>query len=115
MINRDLCITKELSLRATAKTHFGRIAEMDVLYVHPKGEGHGWPESISASRLSQGFSGLLRRLRLLLRNIVDVALSFRPEGEILVPTRGRDLKISRCARDDSNGVSSIDNSDPLPP
>ncbi len=24
---------------------FGRIAELDALYVRPKGEGHGWPES----------------------------------------------------------------------
>jgi hypothetical protein len=30
--------------------HFGRIAEMDVLYVHPKGEGHGWPESLPLFR-----------------------------------------------------------------
>ncbi len=28
------------------ESHFGRIAEMDVLYVHPKGEGQGGPESI---------------------------------------------------------------------
>jgi hypothetical protein len=26
-------------------TQFGRIAELDALYVRPKGEGHGWPES----------------------------------------------------------------------
>jgi len=26
------------------------IAEMDVLYVHPKGEGHGWPESLPLFR-----------------------------------------------------------------
>ena len=37
-------------LGAVAKTHFGRIAEMDVLYVHPKGEGHGWPESLPLFR-----------------------------------------------------------------
>jgi len=24
---------------------FGRIAELDALYVRPKGEGQGWPES----------------------------------------------------------------------
>jgi hypothetical protein len=32
-------------IASEAKTHFGRIAEMDVLYVHPKGEGQGGPES----------------------------------------------------------------------
>jgi len=25
---------------------FGRIAELDALHVRPKGEGHGWPESL---------------------------------------------------------------------
>ena len=33
-----------------SESHFGRIAEMDVLYVHPKGEGHGWPESLPLFR-----------------------------------------------------------------
>jgi hypothetical protein len=30
------------------------IAEMDVLYVHPKDEGHGWPESLPL-KVERGF------------------------------------------------------------
>ena len=37
-----------------SESHFGRIAEMDVLYVHPKGEGHGWPESLPLFRGARG-------------------------------------------------------------
>jgi len=37
------------------ESQFVRIDELDELYVRPEGEGHGWPESIPASRHSLNF------------------------------------------------------------
>ena len=56
-------------IASEAKTQFVRIDELDELHVRPEGEGHGWPESIPASRHSLNLPGLKRRLRLLLRNM----------------------------------------------
>jgi hypothetical protein len=36
---------KRIVIASEAKTQFVRIDELDELYVRPKGEGHGWPES----------------------------------------------------------------------